>query len=174
MRDKKIVSNQSSRPILTIRIAIPILGLLGMAISSYLTYVHYKEVSPICLPIAPCDAVLSSPYTVVWVIPLSLLGLLMYILLAFLGFWFLREKTHGQTLIALVVYTLALSGTLFTGYLYYLEIFIIRAFCTWCIASSLVIFLILALSLINLRSTERYVKEVPHFMRRRISRYIQW
>jgi uncharacterized membrane protein len=174
MTNKKIVSSQSSRPILAIRIAIPILSLLGMSISSYLTYVHYKEVSPICLPIAPCDAVLSSPYAAIWGIPLSLLGLLMYVLLAVLGFWLLREKKQGQTLIALVTYTLALSGTLFTAYLYYLEIFVIRAFCTWCIATSLVIFITLAFSLINLWSTEQYLKEIPHFMRHRISRYIQW
>ena len=153
---------------------IPILGMVGIGISAYLAYVHYKEVEPVCLPITDCNAVLSSHYSAIWGVPLSILGLLMYIVLTILGFWHLRKRNEGQAVMALGIYTVALSGTLFSAYLYYLEIFVIQAFCTWCIASSLVMVSTLVISIINLSSTRQHLGEVPRLVRLRVRRYVQW
>lgn len=134
-----------------IKIAIPVLGLIGMGISSYLTYIHYRSINSVCLLASNCDLVLTSPYARVWGIPLSLFGLLMYACLTILGFLMLTNNIKRKNLIATGIYSLALSGTMFSIYLYYLEIFEIHAFCSWCIASSLVIFSLFALSLVNLK-----------------------
>ena len=98
----------------------------------------------------------------------------MYVVITLLGIRLIFEKSDLNDLISLGIYTIALSGVLFTAYLYYLEIFILHAFCTWCVGSSLVILSLLAFSLINLFTSERYIKDMPRFLRIRVRRYIQW
>jgi uncharacterized membrane protein len=166
--------HETQRRKIGVRLTTLILGLSGIGISSYLVYVHYYELSTVCLPGFECDTVLTSSYAQMWGIPIALLGLGMYLVITLLGFWLLFEKGESQDLISLAIYTLSLSGTLFTAYLFYLEIFVLHAFCTWCVASSIVIFGLLILSLVNLFTSERYIKDTPRYIRVRLRRYIQW
>ena len=140
-------------------LAIAVLGLVGTAISAYLAYAHYQHVSTLCLPNMECDAVLSSRYAQLWDIPLSLLGLGMYVVLVVLGVLIWRGPPAWQGLVGLGAYAVALSATVFSLYLYYLEIFEIEAFCTWCVASSLVVFALMALTSISLRAVSRSARQ---------------
>lgn len=144
-----------------VRMAILFLGVAGIGISGYLTYVHYQNVSPVCLKVTNCELVLSSPFAAIWGVPMSIFGLAIYSLLTTLGIIHMRAKQDGQVSIALMIYSTALAGTLFSAYLYYLEIFEIHAFCTWCIASSVVMVSILILSLINLRVLGQCLRQIP-------------
>lgn len=173
-RNKNIISRDTSRANTRIRMTIPVLGLVGMGISGYLVYVHYYEIKTVCLPGFECDVVLSSSYAQMWGIPISVLGLAMYVVITLLGIRLIFEKRDLKDLISLGIYTIALSGTLFTAYLYYLEIFVLHAFCTWCIGSSIVTFSLLALSLVNLFTSERYIQDIPRYIRVRLRRYIRW
>ena len=105
--------------------------------------------------------------------PLSLLGLVMYVVLSIAGFWHLRQKDESQVLGALFIYALSLAGIIFTGYLYYLEIFVIHAFCAWCIGSSILIASILVLSVLNLTTTDKYLDNAIPLLRVRIKRYVK-
>ena len=131
------------------------LGFVGLAISAYLAYANYREVDTLCLPGMECDEVLSSPYAALLGVPVSLLGLGMYSGVVLLGIVMWRLPSARQRLVGLGAYVVALSATLWTLYLYYLELFVIRAFCTWCVFSSLVVFALLALSLVNLSALRR-------------------
>jgi uncharacterized membrane protein len=153
---------------------IPALGLAGMGISGYLTYIHYKSQSSICFFNTNCDAVLTSSYSRMWGIPLSLLGFLMYAAIALLGFISLWDRKGWIRWTDMGIYGLALSSLIFTVYLYYLEIFEIHAFCTWCIGSSIVVLCIFVLSLLNLARAGFDFKGLPHFIRTRMKSYIQW
>lgn len=170
----KSTSRYASRGKTGVRLTIPVLGLLGIGISSYLVYVHYYELTTVCVPGFECDEVLSSTYAEMWGIPISLLGLCIYVLVVLLGFWLLFERSERQDLISLAIYTTALSGTLFTAYLYYLEFFVLHAFCSWCISFSIVTICLLVLSLVNLFTSERLIENIPRYIRVRVSRYVQW
>ena len=156
------------------RFAVPPLGLAGMAISGYLTYVHYSSSNLICLFGARCDVVLTSSYAQMWGLPLSLFGLAMYFLITVLGLMMLRAGSTWEHLIALETYALALAGVVFTGYLYYLEVFVLRSFCSWCIISSVVLVSILVLSIINFISIGNRLQKTPHTRRFKLSDYVQW
>jgi len=153
-----ILKGKASQPYFALKLSISILSLIGIGISGYLTYVHYYNIGSTCLFGTDCNVVLSSYYATMWDVPLALLGLLMYIVLAVLGLWSLLAKEGQRNMLDMGIYGMALSGTLFTIYLYYLEIFKIHAFCTWCIGSSIVIFIMLILSLINLFSGREKVE----------------
>ena len=162
-----------TRP-LALKLSLPILGLVGMGISGYLTFLHYRQMNVICLPSMNCDAVLDSQYSLIWGVPLSLLGLLLYTVITLLCFWQLSTGAKPNGFTALVLYTFSLAGVLFYAYLYYLETFEIQAFCIWCIGSSVVMLAIFILSIINLAQIGTPLRSMPRLILRWISQYVQW
>ena len=131
-----------------IDLAIPLLSLIGLGASIYLTYVEVTHTRALCGPVGDCNAVQSSPYAKLFgFFPVGLLGAIGYI--AILVAWLWRRLRHdGLTNIAgTAMFGMALFGTLFTIYLTYLELFVIHAVCIWCLTSAVII---TALMLLNL------------------------
>ena len=157
-----------------LKILFPVMGIIGIGISGYLTYIHYQNLGSICFFNANCDAVLTSPYSQIWSVPLALFGLVMYVVITILGFLLLSGRKEWNYVLAMGIYGLALASLLFSIYLYYLEIFEIHAFCTWCIGSSIVVLVIFVGSLINLSAEGFSLKEYLHRLNIERKRYIQW
>lgn len=156
-----------------VRLAVPLLGMVGMGVSAYLAYAHYRRVDAICLPGLDCGAVLSSPYARVWGVPLSFLGLAMYAAIIALGLLLWRGSGKTRRIAGLGAYSVSLSAAIFSLYLYYLEIFEIGAFCNWCIASSIIVFSLLALTSVNLFVSERASGKKAARRRFKLSDYIR-
>lgn len=131
-----------------LRIALTLLAVAGLGISAYLTWVHLSDTSPVCVGGGGgCDAVQASRYSEVVGVPVALLGVLAYagmLLAALLGG---REAALFGLFVALV-------GALFSVYLTYLELFVIRAICQWCVASALVIVAYFALAVVRVVRAE--------------------
>ncbi|WP_166396034.1 vitamin K epoxide reductase family protein [Rubrobacter marinus] len=116
-----------------LRTALAGLAVAGISISAYLAWVHFAGIDPLCVAGSDgCDTVQSSQYASVLSVPVSVLGLAGYTGLLFAS---VLKGEAGAYLVLL----LALSGTLFSTYLTYLEIFVIEAICQWCVASAAVI-----------------------------------
>ncbi len=117
---------------------IPILAVLGMAVAGYLSYVELSGAASIC-PIGRCDVVQHSPYSELAGIPVAVLGFLAYA--AILAMWAWGEFARGVLSRAtpIGIFALSLFGTLFSAYLTYLEPFVIKAVCIWCLSSAVVI-----------------------------------
>jgi uncharacterized membrane protein len=79
-------------------------------------------------------------------LPVGLLGAVGYI--GILVGWFLGRRSDSAIgrLAPLLVFGMALFGVLFTIYLTYLELFVIKAVCIWCLTSAVIMALVLALS----------------------------
>jgi uncharacterized membrane protein len=108
------------------------LGLLGLAIATYLTYVHYAGLQPFCLAGGGgCEKVQTSRWAELGGIPVAALGLGGYLLL--LASLLVPESVGGPA-----AALLALVGAGFSAYLTYLELFEIHAICQWCVASAVV------------------------------------
>lgn len=126
-----------------LRIAGIVLALLGVGITSYLTYNHYSGDSAICAVVEGCDVVLNSKYSKLLGVPLSLLGLIGYLAIA-VGLWIDGER--GKMLATFF----ALIGMLQSLYLLYREIFTLEAFCMWCLGSLIVMTLLLPITVVRL------------------------
>ncbi|MEA2366861.1 MAG: hypothetical protein QOI32_2373 [Thermoleophilaceae bacterium] len=108
------------------RRAIAGLALLGLAISAYLTYVHYAEVQPFCTGISDCERVQTSDYAELAGIPVAVLGIVGYT--AILASLWTRVE---------VTVLLGYTAVGFSAYLTWAELFKIDAICQWCVASAL-------------------------------------
>jgi uncharacterized membrane protein len=123
-----------------LRIAIAVVAALGLAIAGYLTYVHYAGLHVLCLSSGGCETVQASDYAKLAGVPVALIGLVGYIaILASLLLPREVQVTAGAGL--------AMIGFGFSAYLTYRELFTIDAICQWCVASAVLMTLLLALTL---------------------------
>ena len=107
--------------------AIAGLALLGLAISAYLTWVHYAGIEPVCTGISDCERVQSSDYAELRGVPVAVIGIGGYA--AILAS--LRLRVESTALLAYV-------AVAFSGYLTWAELFRIEAICQWCVASAVI------------------------------------
>ncbi len=123
---------------------VPILSLLGLAVSSYMLYIETTGTAAICGPVGDCNTVQQSEYAYLFgILPIGVLGVIAY--LAILLVWSIGHYGSGKLarLASLSLFILALSGTLFSIYLTFLEPFVIGATCAWCLASAIIMTVLL-------------------------------
>src|SRR3970040_2728631 len=126
------------------------LALLGAADSAYLTWVKLvKSQALFCVEGGGCDTVNNSIYSEINGIPIAILGLGVYLAIALL--LALEDRAGAlETYGPLAVFGLALTGTLYSAYLTYVELFVIHAICPYCVVSALVITGLLILAIVRL------------------------
>lgn len=124
-----------------------VLILAGLGVAGYLAYVETQTATAICGPVGDCNAVQQSPYARLFgILPIGVLGMAGY--LAILAAWVVRRTGQARwaNLAALAILGMTLGGTLFSFYLTYLEPFVIKAVCLWCVSSAVIMTLLLLLN----------------------------
>ena len=125
-----------------IPVALLVIALIGFADATYLTVKHYQNEIPPCT-IGGCESVLSSAYATVAGIPVSLTGAIYYFLLSILLFIFLDTKKEIFLRIPLL---LSVFGVLASIWFSFLQLFVIKAFCPYCVVSAITSTLIFAVA----------------------------
>ena len=123
--------------------AVPVLALFGMAVAGYLAYIETQAVAAICGPVGDCNTVQTSAYAKLFGIPIGVIGMVAYAAMLAVWVWG-RARDHGLPRWLLLAMTA--FGVAFSIYLTYLEIFVIRAVCMWCLTSAVVMTALLLVS----------------------------
>jgi len=123
---------------------------LGIIDSIYLWIIKITNNKALCIQgVGDCWSVNTSIYSEVSGIPVSVLGLLMYI--AVLVVWFMLPKSPlFQRYGPILSFALTLVGVIFSAYLTYLEIAVIKAICPFCVISAVLVVILFIVSLIQL------------------------
>lgn len=109
-----------------------VLSLLGLADALYLTIEHVTGQSVRCTLISGCSEVLSSPYAVVAGVPLAGIGAAAY----FSVFSLATLAAFGYQFAAKLLVALVTAMFLVSLWLVYLQAFVIREFCQYCLLSA--------------------------------------
>jgi uncharacterized membrane protein len=125
------------------------LAVIGALDSGYLSWVKLAHTPLYCSGSGACEAVNSSIYAEFNGIPIALVGLASYLVIVAL---LALEGRAGwlQVYGPLAVFGLALTGTLYSAYLTYIELFVLHAVCPYCVVSAVVMTGILILSVVRL------------------------
>lgn len=111
---------------------ISVLSALGVILSLYLTYIHFSESSAaFCAAGTDCDTVRQSGFSTILGVPVAAIGVIGYSVILIVSLIAIKKRTKW-----LLLYILALAGFIFSAYLTYLELFIIKAICMYCIFSA--------------------------------------
>lgn len=108
------------------------LGLLGLAIATYISIVEAGGGSPVCVAGSTgCSTVAESDYAELAGINVAFIGVVGYLSI-------LATVLIGSDLGRAGGLLFSLVGFGFSVYLTYLELFVIEAICQWCVASAVV------------------------------------
>lgn len=126
------------------------LTLIGLAVSIYMTVFKLTGNEKMCVGNGGCSIVNDSPYAEIYKIPVAAFGVGGY--LAMLAVLVLEKKGGAffKKNATMINFGLGLIGFLFTIYLIYLEIFIIKALCPFCLISQIAMTLLFILLVIRL------------------------
>jgi uncharacterized membrane protein len=122
------------------------LALAGALVAGYLITVHYTGQAAFCSGVGGCETVNSSPYSVLFGVPVAAYGFATYLVVAACSLWQARHPSPVLTWPALVAFGLAVVGVLFSAWLTYLELFVIHAICPWCVTSAVIVTLLAAVT----------------------------
>lgn len=111
-----------------------IVSLIGLADAIYLTVEHVTGQSVRCTIVAGCSEVLSSQYAVVAGVPLAAVGAAAY----FTVFSLAILAAFGYRFAGMLFTAVVLLMFLVSLWLFYLQAFVIHAFCQFCLLSALV------------------------------------
>jgi uncharacterized membrane protein len=109
-------------------------SLIGLADSIYLTVEHLSGRSVRCTIVSGCSEVLSSSYATVRGVPLAAIGAIAY----FTVFSLATLAAFGYRGLGQVLIFIVSAMFLTTLWLLYLQAFVIRHFCQFCLLSALV------------------------------------
>jgi uncharacterized membrane protein len=126
---------------------IPLLALAGLGVAAYLTIVEARHAPVVCGPVGDCNSVQNSPYSRLFGVPVAALGGAGYAAILVAWLWGRARNVWLNEQAPLAVFCISLFGTLFSLYLTYLEPFVIRAVCIWCLASAVLMTLLMLISL---------------------------
>jgi uncharacterized membrane protein len=125
------------------------LVIIGLLVSIYMTIYKLTSDDNMCLGSGDCHTVNASEYSKVNGIPVAVFGMLGYaaILAALI---FETRNSFFKKNATLLIFGMSLTGFLFTVWLIYVEIVLIKALCPFCITSQIAMTLIFILAVIRL------------------------
>jgi uncharacterized membrane protein len=118
-----------------------------LADSIYLTIEHLSGRSVRCTIISGCSEVLSSPYATVFDVPLAAIGAIAYFVVFSLATLAAFRYQFASKLLVPIVGLMLLTSL----WLIYLQAFVIKHFCQFCLLSALVTFTLSVLVFVGRR-----------------------
>ena len=111
-----------------------ILSLVGFLDATYLTAKHYVGDPVVCPIFGGCEDVLSRTYSMIWFVPVALLGALYYGLILFLVVAYLdSQKVYFLKWAAYIT----ILGLLASLWFMFVQVFLIKALCFYCVVSAI-------------------------------------
>lgn len=135
-------SGSDVAPPATNRMVVTLLALIGFFDALYLWAHNLGLTGPIVCGVGDCGTVQASEYAMIGPVPVSFIGVLGYVVLLGLAFMGLQPAHRRSATIGKLLLAGSAGGVLFSGYLTYIEAFVIHAWCQYCVASAIIITLI--------------------------------
>ena len=140
---------------MTFRMGAALTALAGVFVSGYLWLYKLGRIGTLSCGSGGCETVQLSPYSRFAGIEVAAIGLGGYVVL--LGLALLSLAPRNARSVGLINLLVGLSGVAvaFTLYLKYLEFFVIKAVCRWCVASAVLIAIFFVLAVLERRRLQR-------------------
>lgn len=139
------------------RVLMAVIATAGAIETAFLTIVEFTGSAASVCPTSGCEQVLSSPYAQIFGIPLTLFGFLAYTAMAVMAALPLifnpatqkQERAKWENITWPLMFAGGTAMVVFSGYLMYLLVAVIQAFCPYCLASAFFSLSLFVLSLVG-------------------------
>jgi uncharacterized membrane protein len=128
-----------------------VLSLVGLFVALYLWLYKIGRIGTLVCGTGACESVQLSRWSQFLGIDVALIGAVGYVAMLAVALAGLQPRLADRPGPAALLAGLSGAGVLFSGYLTYLELFVIHAVCRWCVASAVIVIAIFAAALLDLR-----------------------
>jgi uncharacterized membrane protein len=135
------------------------LALAGIFISLYLTLYKVGVIGELSCTLGSCETVNTSRWSVFLGLPVAAWGLLFYLDVFGVALMGTMPRWENEPVISIILVAEAAIGVLFSAWLTYLELAVIEAICIWCVTSAVIVFVILVVSIADLREIRSLVAD---------------
>ena len=129
------------------------LAFIGVFVSMYLTLYKFGYIGSLQCAVGSCETVNTSRWATFFGLPVAAWGLGFYVSALALVFVGIQERYADSRALSLALVALTGWGVLFSGWLTYLELFVIDAICIWCVTSAVIVLVMFAVSVAEYRET---------------------
>ena len=112
-----------------------VISIIGAMDSLYLTITHFTQSALVCTVIEGCDVVLKSSYSSIGPVPTAMLGVIFYIAIFYIVLLFISDNISADFMRSLG--WLFGAGFVASLIFLYLQMFVINAYCQYCLLSLL-------------------------------------
>jgi uncharacterized membrane protein len=120
------------------RMAVAVLALIGLFISVYLLLFKLGVYGELACGTGSCETVQASAYATFLGLPVAGWGVAWYAVVFGVAFLSTQSAFSEASWPPRAILVLAAGGLAFSGYLTYVELFVINAVCRWCVVSALI------------------------------------
>ena len=131
------------------------LAFIGVFVSTYLTLYKYGVIGTLQCAVGSCETVNTSRWATFLGLPVAAWGLGFYVAVLAIVFVGIQERYADSRQFALALVALTGWGVVFSGWLTYLELFVIDAICIWCVTSAVIVLVMFLVSLLDYRELSR-------------------
>jgi uncharacterized membrane protein len=136
------------------RMILATLALAGVFIALYLTLYKIGAIGELSCSVGSCETVNTSRWARLFGLPVAAWGLGFYVMVFIVTLVGLQERFADSLGISKLLVGLTGWGVLFSGWLTYLELFVIHAICIWCVTSAILVLVMFLVSLLEFRDTK--------------------
>lgn len=140
---------------MTRRMLTALMALVGLFIAMYLTLYKVGIIGALACGTGGCETVQLSRWSTFLGLPVAAWGAVYYALVFALALAGVQDRwadVRGLSVAMLIVTT---WGGLFSAWLTYLELFVIRAICRWCVVSAVLAVVLFVLAFLEWRESSR-------------------
>ena len=139
---------------MTKRMVIAALALVGVFVALYLTLYKVGAIGELSCTVGSCTTVQSSKWATFIGLPVAAWGLGFYLSVFAVTLVGLQDRFIDSKPIALFLVASSGIGVAFSLWLTYLEAFVIKAWCQWCVVSAILVTCIFIASLLDWRELD--------------------
>lgn len=125
------------------------LVVVGLLVSIYMTIYKVTSNDSMCIGSGDCKTVNASKYSEVNNIPVSVFGVIGYLAILAVHYFENRNRFFKQNS-TLMIFGMALTGFIFTVWLIYVEIALLKALCPFCVTSQVAMTIIFVIAVMHL------------------------
>lgn len=124
---------------MTKRMAIAALSLVGVFVALYLTLYKLGVFGVLRCGVGSCETVNTSRWATFLGLPVAVWGLGFYLAALAIALVGVQDRFADSIVVARVLVAMSTVGVAFSGWLTYLEAFVINAYCMYCLVSAAIV-----------------------------------
>lgn len=136
---------------MTKRMLVAMLALFGALVSLYLTLFKVGVIGEISCTVGSCNTVQLSKWATFLGLPVAAWGLGFYLATLAVSIAGTSDRLVDDRRISVALVAMSGWGVLYSGWLTWLELFVIDAICMWCVISAIIVAIIFIVALLDLR-----------------------